>query len=87
MIDKMRQYLSGLDIDTEQKKYAINFCKKVQYLDTLHNVAIDNTNNYVNTGYGNVNSQICFVFNNKEEYKVLKPAIVEMLEKFNINIF
>lgn len=87
MLSEMKQYLSALEIDIEQKRYAMNFCKKMQYLDKLRNIAIQDTNEYVCTGYGNVNSKICFVFNNLQAYETLKPIINETLEKFRMNIW
>ena len=85
MLNQMRQYLSALDINTEQKRYAMNFCKKVQYLEELHHIAIQDTEEHVCIGYGNVNSQICFVFSNKNIYDTFKSAITDILEKFNLS--
>ena len=85
MLSKVRQYLSALNIESEQKRYAMNFCKKMKYLDELRDVAIQDTSEYICTGYGNVNSQICFVFKDKQAHDVLKPLIVEILDKFHVN--
>ena len=87
MLSDMRQYLSGLNVDVDQKRYAMNFCKKMQYLDELRDIAVQDTNNHVCTGYGNVNSQICFVFTDKKTYDIIKPIINEILEKFHINLW
>ena len=87
MLDDMRQYLSGLNVDVDQKRYAMNFCKKMQYLDELRDIAVQDTNSHICTGYGNVNSQICFVFTDKKTYDIIKPIINEILEKFHINLW
>ena len=84
-MDNMKQYLSALEIPVEQKRYAMNFCKKISYLDELHNVASQDTHEYVCTGYGNVNSKICFVFKDKKCHDVMRPLIQEILDKFHIN--
>lgn len=85
MLNKMRQYLSGLMISSDQKRYAMNFCKKMKYLDELRSVAIQDTNEYICTGYGNVNSKICFVFKDKKTYDVIRSLIQDVLDKFKIN--
>lgn len=85
MLDKVRQYLSALSIESEQKRYAMNFCKKMKYLDELRDVAIQDTGSYICTGYGNVNSQICFVFTDKQAHDVVKPLIQDTLDKFHVN--
>lgn len=85
MLDKIRQYLSALTISSEQKRYAMNFCKKMNYLNELQAIAIQDTNEYVCTGYGNINSKICFVFKDKATYDIIKPLIQNILDKFDIN--
>lgn len=86
MLERMKQYLSSaLSIPSEQKRYTMNFCKKINYLNELHAVAIQDTNEYVCTGFGNVNSKICFVFKDKEVYEIVRPLIQETLDKFHIN--
>lgn len=87
MFDDMRQYLSALNIDSEQKRYAMNFCKKAYYLNELHEIAIRDTDEHVNIGYGNVNSQICFVFRDKDRFDLVKSLVQDILDKFNINIW
>lgn len=85
MLDNMRQYLSALDIPVEQKRYAMNFCKKIKYLEELQGLAVQELNEYVCTGYGNVNSKICFVFKDKQTYDIIRPLVQDILEKFSIN--
>jgi hypothetical protein len=85
MLNEMRQYLTALDIPPEQKRYTMNFCKKMQYLNELHMLASQETGGYVCTGYGNVNSKICFVFKDKNSCDTLRPLIQDILDKFNVN--
>lgn len=85
MLDNMRQYLSALSIPAEQKRYAMNFCKKMSYLNELRDAAIQDVQDYICTGYGNVNSNICFIFKDKQCYDVVHALLQEMLEKFHIN--
>ena len=59
MNDDMKTYLSALQIPVEQKRYAMNFCKKIRYLNELHEMAVKEINGYIRVGYGNVNSKIC----------------------------
>ncbi len=85
MLDNMKEYLSALAIPSEQKRYTMNFCKKINYLNDLHALAAQETNEYICTGFGNVNSKICFVFKDKNTYEIIRPLIQETLEKFHIN--
>jgi len=85
MLDEMKQHLSALSIPTEQKQYAMNFCKKMEYLDSLHKITAQEVNEYVATGFGNFNSKICFVFKDKITYEIVRPLLQETLEKFHIN--
>ena len=85
MLNKIRQYLSDLTVSVEQKRYAMSFCKKIKYLNELHSIAIQDVNDYVCTGYGNVNSKTCLIFKDKTSYDVIKPLIQEIMDKLNIN--
>lgn len=85
MLDNIKEYLSALDIPSEQKRYSMSFCKKLKYLDDIHAIASKETNEYVASGYGNVNSKICFVFKDIDSYKSMKSLIQDILDKFNIN--
>lgn len=85
MLDNMKQYLSALDIPIEQKRYAMNFCKKIKYLDNLHDSVAKEVNEHVCVGYGNPNSKICFVFKDKNAYDIVRPLIQNTLDKFGIN--
>lgn len=81
----MKQYLSALDIPLEQKRYVMNFCKKIEYLDELHDAATKDTQGYVCSGFGDFNSNICFVFKDSHMYDIVRPLIQEVLDKFDIN--
>lgn len=87
MLEKFHSFLSGLLIPVEQKKYAMSFFKKINYLNELHEIAIQDMHEHVNVGYGNVNSQICFVFKNQKTHDVIKPLLSEILDKFDINLW
>lgn len=86
-MDDMKQYLSALEIPSEQKRYVMNFCKKAYYLNELHEIVAKDTNENINTGSGNVNSKICFVFKDKNSYEIIRPLLQEILDKFHINIW
>jgi hypothetical protein len=83
----MKDYLSNLPIPTEQKQYAMSFYNKITHLDKLHSIATNIVHSYVRTGYGNVNSKICFVFRNKEIYDIIYKEISSILDRFQINIW
>lgn len=85
MLDNMRQYLSELDIPKDKKQYSMSFCKKIKYLDELHNAAIQDTKEKVDTGFGNVNSKICFIFKDKNSFNILKPLVQSILDSFDVN--
>ena len=83
MLDNIRQYT--LAIPSEQKRYAMNFCKKINYLNELRDTAAQDIQEYICSGYGNVNSRICFVFKNSNHYNAIKPLLQEILDKLHIN--
>lgn len=83
----MKDYLSNLPIPTEQKQYTMSFYNKIIHLNKLHSIATNLVHSYVRTGYGNVNSRICFVFKNKELYDTVYKNILSILDKFQINIW
>ena len=83
----MKQYLSSLDIASEKKRYVMNFCKKIEYLDELHDAATRDIQGYVCSGFGDFNSNICFVFKDSYMYEVVRPLIQEILSKFNIDTY
>jgi hypothetical protein len=85
VLNNLRSFLSGLSVPVEQKRYTMNFFKKTAYLNELHELAIKDTGEHINVGYGNVNSKICFVFKNPESYNTIKPLIDNILEKFEVN--
>lgn len=83
----LKNYLSSLEISTEEKRYVLDFCKKLGYLEYLQTKAAEETHENIHAGYGNVNSQICFVFQSPAEFANCKPAIVAQLESFLMNLW
>ena len=83
----LKNYLSSLAIKTEEKRYVLDFCKKLEYLEYLQKKAAAETHKNINTGYGNANSQICFVFQDIAEFAKAKPDVVKQLEKFLMNLW
>lgn len=86
-LNDMKQYLLSLDINPEDKRYTMNFCKKNEYLEGLRMAAVSDLHEHVSTGYGNINSKICFVIKDEKSFKVIKPLIQEILDKFHINFW
>lgn len=85
--ESLKDYLSSLVIKAEDKRYVLNFCKKLGYLESLQKkVAIDTGENVV-TGYGNPNSQICFVFKNQKEFAEAKSKLQPHLDTFLVNLW
>lgn len=92
MIDlpTFKQYLVGLNsIGSDDKKIAMNFCKKMDYLYSLKDTVASelNCDDDIFLGYGNVNSKICIICNNPDNLSIIKPIIQETLDKFNINFW
>lgn len=87
MLDKIRQYLLSLSISGEDKRYSMDFCKKTEYLNSLRDTAIKNTHSVIHTGYGNVNSQICFITNNEIMLDTIKPLLQNIFDNFRINFW
>lgn len=85
--DDMRQYLLSLNAPSEDKRYTIYFCKKMEYLNSLKDIMVQETKEYVSMGYGNVNSKICLAVKNEKVFNTIKPLIQNVLDKFGINFW
>lgn len=86
--NKMRQYLlDSVDIEQGMKVYAMNFCKKNEYLNGLRDTVVNEIHETVTVGYGNVNSKICIVFSDENSFQLVKPVIQEILEKYRLNLW
>ena len=84
----MKQYLlSSSNIASDDKRYTMNFCKKTEYLNHLRETVVQDVHEYVSTGYGNVNSQICFIFDNEQTFEIVKPFVQDILDKFHISFW
>ena len=83
----MKDYLLSLpqDVSIEDKRYALNFCKKIEYLNSLRDIAAKETSSMINFGYGDVNSKICFIFDNINSFKKIKENIQKVLDVFKMN--
>ena len=57
---------------SEDKRYTMNFCKKMEYLDNLKKITIKKLHKHVNTRYSNVNSKICIISKNEKALNVIK---------------
>ena len=87
-ISNIKQYLINNDsISKQDKNYTINYCKKIEYMEQLKQVLINDLHETVYSGYGNVNSNICFVFESKEEFESIKPELQSILEKVKLNFW
>lgn len=86
-VDKIRQYLLPLNIPNEDKRYVLNFCKKIEYLEGLRKQAADETGERVELGYGDANSRICFIFRNKREFQAIKKVLQSHLDEFSLNLW
>lgn len=82
-----KEYLLSLNINPDDKRYAMSFCKKMDYINDLINKVISDTHEHVSIGYGNVNSKICFVVKDENTFEIIKPLIQEILEKFHLNFW
>ena len=65
----------------------MNFCKKNEYIQTIMQQAIQETKSHMSFGYGNVNSNICFLVNSEEMLNNIKPLLQEVLDKFGVNFW
>lgn len=82
-----KQYLLPLSISQDDKRYVMNFYKKLQYLEELRQKISDDTHEKVCCGYGDLNSKICFIFNNQALFNAAKQIIQEKLDLFEVNFW
>lgn len=86
-LNDMKQYLLSIDIPSDDKRYTMNFCKKMSYLDNLKQVMIKELHQPIISGYGNVNSKICFITKNNKMLETIKSLLESAMDKFHINIW
>lgn len=82
MVEEMKQYLLPLNALQDDKRYVMNFCKKIEYLDSIRQRLYEVTGMDVSSGYGDVNSKICVVFNSETKFKEFRQAIQNVLTIF-----
>lgn len=87
VIDDLRQYLLSLNAASEDKKYAMNFYKKSEYLESLKQEAVNDLHCHISSGYGSVNSNICFIFPDEQSLNVVKPLVQDILERLKTNFW
>ena len=82
LIDKTRTYLKSIPIPSDEKNSVMDFCKKETYRQNLMQAMISEVGDIpVSFGYGNVNANICFVFDNQNTLFVMKPLIQKLLAR------
>ena len=86
-IKKVKQYLLDLDTTAEAKRYTLNFCKKMDYIQSIMSQAINETHEHFDFGYGNYNAKICIVANTISEFNEIKQRLQKVLEKFGSNFW
>lgn len=86
-LSEIRNYLTNLNIPSEEKSTAMNFCKKMQYISSLGETVCKETHEHVSFGYGNPNSKICLIVNSEQSFTVIKPLIQEILDKFGLEFW
>lgn len=87
-LKSFRDYLAkSKDIPSGDKKYIMDFCKKEEYLEGLRASAASTMHCRIVTGYGNVNSGVCFIFPDEDKFNIIKSSIQEKLEKLNVNFW
>lgn len=86
-LNNVKDYLLSLNIPRDDKRYVLNFCKKIEYLESLRKQAASETQERIELGYGDANSKICFIFQSKAEFSTVKAAIQKQLDDFNLNLW
>lgn len=84
---EIKDYLLPLRVSNDDKRYVLNFCKKLEYLESLREKVSKDTNMDVTSGYGDINSKICFIFNNVISFNIMKSMIQDKLDMFEINFW
>ena len=84
-IEKFKDYLKDLDIDKDEKNYALNFNKKNDYLNNLRLAMVKEIGKDITMGYGDVNSKILIMFKDRNSFLSVKKSLQSLfaLAKFN----
>lgn len=86
-LQTMREYLLSLAIPADDKRYALSFYKKLDYLESLREKASIDTHQAVHAGYGCVNSKICLVFKDAKAFSKAKDVVQAWMDEFKINFW
>lgn len=82
-----KQYLLSLSIPQDDKRYVMDFYKKLQHLEELRKRIANDTSMKVSGGYGDMNSKICFIFNNPSLFNAAKQIVQGKLDLFEVNFW
>ena len=85
--NKLKDYLTGLQIANAEKQKVMSFYKKTDYINSIMEKAIEDTHQKMSFGYGNVNSKICLVVESEETYNFIKPVLQDYFDMFDTNIW
>jgi hypothetical protein len=87
MKQEVIDYVNSTDCSKSDKNDFILFCKKQEYLDRIMNIMFNTVKCKINYGYGNLNSDICFLFSDINSEEAIKKELSNILKKYGIDYY
>lgn len=80
--NELKQYLTGINTDSSEKNFVLNFYSRIGFLENLYASA-----NVKDEGYGNVNSPVVLVFEDKEQFNNISKKLMEILKRLQMGMW
>ncbi len=87
MKQEVIDYVNSTNCSQYDKNDFILFCKKQEYLDKIMGIMFNTVKCKINYGYGNLNSDICFLFDDIQSEEAIKKELANILNKYNIDYY
>lgn len=88
LLTQTKEYLKTIQIPSNEKNLVMDFCKKEIYRQNLMQVMINEVGDIpVSIGYGNVNANICFIFESEKTLSIMKPLVQKLLNRLQIEFW
>lgn len=78
---ELKEYLRSLDIDDDEKLYTLSYSNKVKYLNSVMDALAKASKKPIDFGYGNINSNVCILYDKKEDVAKYAKLLAKMFDK------
>jgi hypothetical protein len=86
MTKEIKEYVKTLEQNTDLDNY-IMFSYKRDYIENIMSIMYKDVKCKIDYGYGNYNSSICFLFEDKKKEDEIKSNLMEILDNLCIDYY